>query len=79
MKIAGIEKGMEVIGADGVRIGTVGRVENERLTLTEVGISEGSHYGHPHFIDLSLVADVEGNRVRLSAIAAVAVTMEQEQ
>jgi hypothetical protein len=32
-----------------------------------------------HFIDLSLVADVEGQKVRLSANAAVAVTMEEEQ
>jgi len=33
--------------------------------------------GHHHFIDLSLVADVEGQKVRLSANAAVAVTMEE--
>jgi hypothetical protein len=32
-----------------------------------------------HFIDLGLVADVEGRKVRLSANAAVAVTLEEEQ
>jgi hypothetical protein len=31
-----------------------------------------------HFIDLGLVAHVEGQRVRLSANAAVAVTLEEE-
>jgi hypothetical protein len=31
------------------------------------------------FIDLALVADVEGQKVRLSANGAVAVTMEEEE
>jgi hypothetical protein len=31
-----------------------------------------------HFIDLSLVADVEGQKVRLSANGDVAVTFEEE-
>ncbi len=35
--------------------------------------------GHHHFIDLALVAEVEGQKVRLSANAAVAVTFEEEQ
>jgi hypothetical protein len=39
---------------------------------------EGRHKGHHHYIDGSLVADVEGNKVRLSANGDVAVTMEQE-
>ena len=38
-----------------------------------------SHKGHHHFIDKNLVAEVEGNKVRLSAIGAVAVTMEEEK
>jgi hypothetical protein len=70
---------MEVIGADGVHIGTVDRVENGRIKLTKADGGEGRHKGHHHFIDLSLVADVEGQKVRLSAIAAVVVTMEEEQ
>src|SRR5271155_432670 len=36
------------------------------------------HKGHHHFIDMGLVAEVEGQKVRLSANAAVAVTMEEE-
>ena len=74
-----IKEHMEVIGADGVHIGTVDKVEGARIKLTEKDSGEGSHKGHHHFIDRSLVADVEGDKVRLSATAAVAVTAEQEQ
>jgi len=40
---------------------------------------QGYHKGHHHFIDLALVAEVEGQKVRLSANAAVAVTFEEEE
>src|SRR5271170_6227002 len=58
---------MQVIGADGVHIGTVDRVENGRIRLTKADGGEGRHKGHNHFIDLSLVAAIEGQKVRLSA------------
>jgi hypothetical protein len=74
-----IEEHMEVIGADDVHIGTVDRVESGRIKLTKADSGEGRHRGHHHFIDLSLVAGVEGQKVRLSANAAVAVTLEEEQ
>ena len=74
-----IKQHMEVIGADGVRIGTVDRVEHGRIKLTKADSGEGRHKGHHHFIDLGLVADVEGRKVRLSANAAVAVTLEEER
>ena len=70
---------MQVIGADGVFIGTVDRVENGRIRLTKADSGEGRHKGHHHYIDLGLVADIEGQNVRLSANAAVAVTMEEER
>ena len=73
-----IKRQMEVIGADGVHIGTVDRVENGRIRLTKVDSGEGRHKGHHHFIDLGLVADIEGQKVRLSANAAVAVMFEEE-
>jgi hypothetical protein len=72
-----IKEHMEVIGADGVHVGTVDRVDGNRIKLTTQDSGMGSHKGHHHFIDLSLVADVEGQKVRLSANAAVAVTMEE--
>jgi len=73
-----IRKHMEVIGADGVHIGTVDRVEGGRMKLTRKDSGEGSHKGHHHYISTALVAEVEGERVRLSANADVAVTFEEE-
>jgi hypothetical protein len=74
-----IKEHMEVIGADGVHIGTVDRIEGDRIKLTKKDSGEGSHKGHHHFIEKGLVTDVEGDKVRLSANAAVAVTMEEEK
>jgi hypothetical protein len=74
-----IKEHMEVIGADGVHVGTVDRVENGKIKLTKADSGEGKHKGHHHFIDLSLVAEVEGQKVRLSANGNVAVTMEEEK
>jgi hypothetical protein len=76
--MSGIKEHMDVIGADGTPVGTVDKVEDGRIKLTRRDSGEGSHKGHHHFIDGSLVADIEGNQVRLSANADVAVTMEQE-
>jgi hypothetical protein len=70
---------MEVIGADGVHVGTVDTIEGDRIKLAKKDSGEGSHKGHHHYIDRGLVAGVEGNKVRLSATGAVAVTMEEEK
>jgi len=77
--LSGIKQRMEVIGADGVHLGTVDKVEGNRIKLTRKDSGEGAHKGHHHFIDGGLVAEVEGNKIRLSANAAVAVTMEEEK
>jgi hypothetical protein len=74
-----IKPQMEVIGADGVHIGTVDCIEGGRIRLSRADSGEGRHKGHRHFIDLGLVADIEGQKVRLSANAAVAVTLEEER
>jgi hypothetical protein len=74
-----IKEHMEVIGADGVHVGTVDRVENGKIKLIRADSGEGAHKGHHHFIDLGLVADIEGSKVRLSANAAVAVSFEEEK
>ena len=74
-----IREHMEVIGADGVRVGTVDQVEGDRIKLTKDDAGEGSHEGHHHFIARGLVADVEGDQVRLSANADVALTFEEEE
>ena len=77
--ISKVKEHMEVIGADGAHVGTVDRVEGKRIKLTKADSGEGSHKGHHHFIDGALVAEVEGQKVRLSANANVAVTMEAEK
>jgi hypothetical protein len=73
-----ISEHMEVIGADGVHVGTVDRLEGGRIKLTKKDSGGGSHEGHHHFIPISLVADIEGQTVRLSANGDVAVTFEEE-
>ncbi len=72
-----IREGMEVIGADGVHLGTVESIQNNRIKLTKSD-SFGQHEGHHHFIEMGFVAGVEGDKVRLSANADVAVTLEEE-
>jgi hypothetical protein len=74
-----IKEHMEVIGADGVHIGTVDHLEGHRIKLTKKDSGEGQHKGHHHYISTELVAGVEGNKVRLSANANVAVTFEEEK
>ena len=74
-----IQEHAEVIGADGVHVGTVDKVEGNRIKLTKKDSGQGSHEGHHHFIDGGLVAGVEDGTVRLSANGDVAVSMEQEE
>ncbi len=74
-----VTEDMEVIGADGVHVGTVDSVTGDRLKLKKSDSGEGHHKGHHHFISRGLVAEVEGNQVRLSANADVAVTFEEEE
>ena len=74
-----IREHMNIIGADGVHVGTVDKVEGDRIKLTKADSGEGSHEGHHHFISTGLIAGVEGDDVRLSATADVAVTFEEEE
>ena len=77
MKSTDIKPHMEIIGADGVHVGTVDRVEGERIKLTKADSGQGSHRHHHHYIDIGLVAEIEGNKIRLSANGDVAVTFEE--
>jgi hypothetical protein len=77
--LSGIKEHMDVIGADGVHVGTVDRVENGRIKLTKADSGEGHHEGHHHYISGDLVAEVEGDEVRLSANGDVAFEHETEE
>jgi hypothetical protein len=72
-----IREHMEVIGADGVHVGTVDKVEGRRIKLTLA--DSGSHPGHHHYLSAGLVADIEDNKVRLSANGDVAGLFEEEE
>ena len=80
-----VKEHMKVIGADDVHVGTVDHVEGDRIKLTkadsgaDVEGGQGSHAGHHHYISKGLIADIEGDTVRLSANADVAVTFEEEE
>ncbi|WP_300973466.1 DUF2171 domain-containing protein [Sphingomonas sp. LHG3406-1] len=74
-----IREHMEVIGADGVHLGTVDRVEGERIKLVKAD-SGATHTDHHHYLPGGLIAEVEGDQVRLSANADVAANLfEQEE
>lgn len=72
-----ITEHMEVIGADGVHIGTVDKVEGDRIKLTKA--DSGSHGGHHHYFSAGLIAAVENGKVQLSANGDNAVLLEEEE
>ena len=78
-RTSGIKEHMEVIGADGVHVGTVDKVEGDRIKLTKGDSGQGSHQGHHHYVPAGLVAEVEGDKVRLSATGANALMFQQEE
>src|SRR6476620_4586187 len=74
-----VREHMEVIGADGVHIGTVDRVEDNRIKLIRADSGLG-HEEHHHYVPRGLVAEVEGDTVRLTARGdVVADLFEQEE
>jgi len=75
--LSNIAEHMEVIGADGVHIGTVDKVEGDRIKLTKA--DSGSHESHHHYIPGGLVAAIDNGQVRLSANGDVAILFEEEQ
>lgn len=77
--LSSIREHMEVIGADGVHVGTVDKIEGDRIKLTRDDSGEGHHKGHHHFVPGNLVAEIEGDKVRLSATAANALLEEEEE
>jgi hypothetical protein len=68
-RFAEIREHMLVIDAEGAPVGKVDSLEGDRIKLTRDSSGMGSHEGHHHFIPRGLVADIEGDTVRLSARA----------
>ena len=71
-----IREHMEVVGADGGHVGTVDKVEGDRIKLTK---NDPGAAGQHHYVPLSMVADVEANAVRLSMNAELAPNFWQNE
>ena len=76
-----IKEHAEVIGADGVHVGTVDHVDGDRIKLTKNDSpqSQDGQGAKHHDISLGLVAEIEGDKVRLSATGANALTFEESE
>lgn len=72
-----ISEHMEIIGADGVHLGTVDKVEGNRIKMIKA--DSGSHGDHHHYLSQGLIMAVEGDQVRLSASGASALLFEEEE
>jgi hypothetical protein len=57
-----LAKHQEVVDSNGQHVGTIDHVDGDRIKLTRKDSPDGEH----HYISLSDVAGVEGDRVRLS-------------
>lgn len=73
-----IKEHMQIIGADGVPVAIVDKVEGQRIKLTRDD-GHGGKRDHHHFLPLNLVADIEGDTLRLSTTAANAQTFLEEE
>jgi len=73
-----IREHMQVICADCVNLGTVDHVEGDRIKLVRAD-SGIAHQDHHHYVPRGLVAEVEGDVVRLSANADVAASLFEEE
>ena len=63
-----VREHMEVVGDDGGHVGTVDKVEGDRIKLTKEDDPDGSGQHH-HYLPVSSIGSVEGDRVRLNMTA----------
>jgi hypothetical protein len=61
-----IREHMEIIGSDGQHVGTVDRVEGNRIKLAK---SDPAAQGQHQYLPLDSVVSVEGNAIRLRQTA----------
>jgi len=76
-----IQEHAEIIGADGTHVGTVDKVDGDRIKLTrnDSPQTEDGQGAKHHYTSLGLVADIEDGKVRLSANGAEAVQFEETE
>lgn len=61
-----IKEHMEVVGSDGQHVGTVDRVEGDRIKLTK---DDPQAQGQHHYLPINTVASVDKDAVRLNMTA----------
>ena len=71
-----IKDRMEIVGADGVLVGTVDRLDGDRLNLTKPANGKKAEDRRQHFLPTSLIASVTGNKVHLSTNGNVTTQSE---
>jgi hypothetical protein len=57
-----VREGLEILGSDGVHVGTVDALSGTLLKLKKSDPSSG---GVRHYLDVGLVVAIEGNRAKL--------------
>lgn len=67
-----VREHMEIIGSDGVHVGTVDAVEEHCFKLTKAGGPDGEH----HYLSTAHVKDIKGNTVTLTVSGAEAISSE---
>ena len=66
MDASQIKEHMDVVGSDNEHVGTVDKVEGQRIKLARKDPSAG---GEHHYLDLSKVSSVQDGKVRLACSA----------
>lgn len=79
VKASEITEHMEIVGADGVHVGKVDGVKGDRIKMTRKDEEHGQDQQHHHYVQLSAVASVDGGKVWLSAEAANARQLFEEE
>lgn len=75
MNLSDIPEHAPVVGADGVSVGVVDRIDGRRLKLTR----KGALTGKKHFVDVGLIAGIENGTVWLLANADVVLLLEDDE
>jgi len=66
MDASQVKEHMDVVGSDNEHVGTVDKVEGQRIKLAR---KDPSADGEHHYIDLSKVSSVQDGKVRLACSA----------
>ena len=79
VKASDIREHMEIVGADGVHLGKVDGVKGHRIKMARKDEAHGQDDQHHHYVQMSAVASVDGGKVWLSAEAANARQLFEEE